>query len=165
MKDRCYGENNISYPNYGGKGIRVCRQWRNSYSNFKEWALLNGYVEGLSIDRVNVSGNYEPSNCRWVTKADNNIEMLERHYSLGTGAFSDESIKRLTEINRDGLGAKFEMILDGNVVSEYRCLIECAEYIVNLKSLKTDPFQIKKNISACLNGKRNKCHGFTFRRI
>lgn len=164
MKDRCYGENNISYPYYGGKGINVCREWMN-YGVFKEWALDNGYLEGLSIDRIDVDDDYKPSNCRWVTKAENNIEMLERHYSKGTGAFSPEAIEKLTEINRSNLGAKFEMLLDGVLISEYRCLLECAEYIVNVKGLKTEPAQIKKNVSACINGKRKKCHGYEFRRI
>lgn len=100
-----------------------------------------------------------------MSKSENTQEMLNRRYLNKTGQFSELSIGKITEVNRDELGAKFEMILDGVVISEYRCLIECAQYIVKLKGLKTEPVQIKKNISACLNGKRNKCHGFTFKRI
>lgn len=163
MKDRCYGLNNVSYPYYGGLGIRVCREWLAEYSKFKNWAYQNGYSEGLSIDRIDSSLGYYPDNCRWVTKAENTKEMLTRHYANSTGQFKDSSLLTITENNRNVSGAKFEMYLDDVLVSEYRCLIECAEFIVNTKNLTTKPVQIKKNISACLHGKRNKCHGFTFK--
>ena len=67
MKHRCNDPNNWMYPNYGGRGIKVCEEWLDS-STFFEWALRHGYEEGLSIERINVNGNYEPNNCRWVTQ-------------------------------------------------------------------------------------------------
>lgn len=69
MKERCYGVNCKDYPDYGGRGIQVCDEWKQNYSIFKEWALQNGYNDMLSIDRINVDGNYEPSNCRWATSS------------------------------------------------------------------------------------------------
>ena len=66
MKQRCYNTNNMNYTYYGGRGISVCDEWRNSMIDFYNWAINNGYKEGLSIDREDVNGNYEPSNCRWV---------------------------------------------------------------------------------------------------
>ena len=68
MKQRCSNPNNIGYHNYGGRGIKVCDEWKNSYQVFYEWSMNNGYKEGLSIDRINNNGNYEPSNCRWADK-------------------------------------------------------------------------------------------------
>ena len=67
MKQRCYLKTSKAYKYYGGRGIKVCDEWRNDSSKFFEWALANGYKDGLSIDRVDVNGNYEPSNCRWTT--------------------------------------------------------------------------------------------------
>lgn len=66
MNSRCFNKNNISYQNYGGRGITVCEHW-STIENFYNWAIKNGFKPGLSIDRINVDGNYEPDNCRWAT--------------------------------------------------------------------------------------------------
>lgn len=70
MKSRCYYPKNKCFHCYGGRGIRVCDEWSNSFNSFAEWALNNGYRDDLTIDRINVDGSYMPSNCRWVTMED-----------------------------------------------------------------------------------------------
>lgn len=73
MRDRCNNPNNDHYKNYGGRGISVCEEWdnaENGFENFYKWAMENGYSDELTIDRKNVNGNYEPSNCRWATMAE-----------------------------------------------------------------------------------------------
>ena len=70
MNQRCYNSNNISYKNYGAVGISICEEWRNP-STFIEWALSNGWKSGMSIDRTNSKGNYDPSNCTIMTKEEN----------------------------------------------------------------------------------------------
>lgn len=67
MKSRCYYQKNKFYHCYGGRGICVCDEWSNSFNKFANWALGNGYRDDLTIDRINVDGNYTPSNCRWIT--------------------------------------------------------------------------------------------------
>lgn len=69
MKTRCDNSNEKSYKNYGGRGISYCDEWAN-FENFYNWAINNGYLDGLSLERINVNGNYCPENCKWITMTD-----------------------------------------------------------------------------------------------
>lgn len=75
MRERCSNPHNKRFSRYGGRGICVCQEW-NDYRVFREWAVANGYGETLTIDRINQNGPYSPSNCRFVTVAEQN-----RNYS------------------------------------------------------------------------------------
>lgn len=68
MKSRCLNPNNKRFKDYGGRGIKIHQEWLDDFMNFYNWAMANGYDDKLSIDRIDVNGNYEPSNCRWVTQ-------------------------------------------------------------------------------------------------
>ena len=71
MKARCTNEKTCNYKEYGGRGISVCDEWSSDFSAFESWSLNNGFSKGLQIDRIDTNGNYEPSNCRWVTPKEN----------------------------------------------------------------------------------------------
>jgi len=73
MKSRCYRKSYRYFHRYGGRGIVVCDEWKNNAVAFIEWSLKNGYSDQLTLDRINNDGNYEPSNCRWVTRQENNL--------------------------------------------------------------------------------------------
>lgn len=66
MLNRCYLPSMTSYESYGGRGITVCQNWRDSFENFQQWALSNGYTDTLSIERKDVDAPYEPGNCTWI---------------------------------------------------------------------------------------------------
>ena len=72
MKSRCFNFNKLRYKDYGGRGVTLCPEWTNDYIAFRDWALSNGYQEGLGIDRRDNDGNYNPKNCRWLTIEENN---------------------------------------------------------------------------------------------
>lgn len=107
MKKRCNNPSDKEYHNYGARGIRVSEEWENSYLTFERWAYSNGYIEGLTIDRIDYNGNYCPENCRWtswIVQGNNkrNNRRIEYNGELITIAQAEKitGIKHTTIISR-----------------------------------------------------------------
>ena len=97
MKQRCYDSNQRSYPNYGGRGIKVYRKWKNNYELFRDYALAQGYKPGLQIDRYpDNNGNYRPGNIRFVTCK---VNQRNRRDNIVLTAFGES--KTLVEWSED----------------------------------------------------------------
>lgn len=73
MKQRCSNPNSKAYKNYGGRGIKVCNEWRDNFINFYNWATSNGYNDKLEIDRINNDDDYSPNNCKWITHQEQQL--------------------------------------------------------------------------------------------
>lgn len=85
MKARCYNKNKTYYPIYGGRGIKMCDEWHYSFEAFRDWALANGYDDTLTIDRIDVDGDYCPENCRWATIKEQSNNKRDNHYLTYNG--------------------------------------------------------------------------------
>lgn len=84
MKGRCLCKSDKDYSLYGGRGISICESWKESYENFRNWAIQSGYSEKLTLDRVDVDGDYSPENCRWATvKEQANNKRTNIYVTLG----------------------------------------------------------------------------------
>lgn len=118
MKCRCNTNSSGSYDRYGAKGVAVCSEWNDDFTLFYDWAMSNGYSDGLTIDRINYNGIYEPSNCRWVdykTQANNRRTNVRIEYNGENHTLAEWSrilnINKATLYNRRKMGWSDEMIL------------------------------------------------------
>ena len=80
MKKRCYLKSHMHYSNYGGRGIKVCDEWKQSVKSFNDWAITHGYKDDLTIDRIDNDGDYCPDNCRWVTYKEQMRNKKRNHF-------------------------------------------------------------------------------------
>lgn len=96
MKQRCFYKKGINYSSYGGRGITICDEWLKDSRIFFEWALNNGYDDSLSIERIDVNGNYCPENCKWVSLKS---QARNKRNTLKVSAFGE--IKALNDWAED----------------------------------------------------------------
>lgn len=114
IKERCYNKNHKYYYLYGGRGIAVCPEWldkENGFINFYNWAMPNGYKEGLTIDRINSNGNYEPSNCRWATlQEQGNNKRNNQRYSINGESLTIAELSRKYNIKYGKLRDRLKVL-------------------------------------------------------
>lgn len=114
MVARCYNNKSMQHKNYGGRGVTICEGWLSNFKVFYDWAMANGYKDNLTIDRINNDGNYEPSNCRWITnkeqqnnRSNNNIiEIKGKKKNLAQWC-KELNLKRRTIYRRVEYGMTF----------------------------------------------------------
>lgn len=107
MISRCYRPKDASYKLYGGRGIKVCDEWRD-ISSFEKWVEEHPYFEGATIDRIDTNGDYEPDNCRWATmfeqdKNRRNSVLIE----YGGKLLNITELAETTGINRSTLNNRY----------------------------------------------------------
>ena len=134
MKTRCYNSKSEQYKWYGGKGITICEEWRgnNGVQTFIEWALNNGYEENLSIDRIDSSGNYEPANCRWVTRSENSSFA---HRTESTVYTNMRELREQTGLSQQKFGDYFGIPM--RTIQNWEMgTRNCNQYIIDLMEYK-----------------------------
>lgn len=120
---RCTKPNHPSYKRYGGRGISICEDWLNSFDTFSEWALNNGYERGLSIDRIDNGGNYEPDNCRWVDRvAQQNNTRRNRFITVNDETHSVSEWARITGFSKNGMIRRFNNWNPNEAVNRSKCM-------------------------------------------
>ncbi len=134
MKERCYLETCEAYKDYGGRGITVCDEWKDNFQSFYDWSMANGYSDDLTIDRIDVNGNYEPDNCRWA-------DWETQHYN-----------KRNTiRIEVDGKLKTLKEISEEYGISQKTLMSRYIRYKKGLFALEDMARPVKKN------GRKRKC--------
>lgn len=94
MINRCYNIQSQNYSLYGNRGISVCDEWKNDFKSFYDWAMKNGYDNCLTIDRINNDGNYEPSNCRFISSSENSRNRRQSKLSIEKVSLIKEMINK-----------------------------------------------------------------------
>lgn len=115
--NKCYNPNHASYRNYGARGIEVCKEWLESFENFYHWALKNGYEDNLTIDRIDVNGNYSPENCRWVNmKAQQNNKRTNIYISFNGETLTKRQWEEKLGLEKGALSYRLKLNLPLDVV-------------------------------------------------
>ena len=128
MKDRTLNIKTRQFPDYGGRGITICDDWKNDFMSFYNWAISNGYSEGLSIDRIDNSGNYCPENCRWTTSTIQNRN--KRIPTSNTSGYKGVSCFKRDGNYRAYIGIKYKNIHLGYFQTAVEGAIAYNNYII-----------------------------------
>ena len=107
IKSRCKNINNERFSSYGGRGITICEEWNNDFLSFYNWSMSNGYIDGLTIDRINNNGSYEPNNCRWTDmKVQNNNRRNNKFITYNGKTKTLQQWADSLGINQDNLSSR-----------------------------------------------------------
>lgn len=132
IKKRCLNKKDKRYIDYGGRGIEICKEWEESFLNFYNWAMQNGYKEKLCIDRIDNNGNYCPENCRWTTYKEQN---KNKRNNIMVG---DICLKEWCELNNFIYSSVYDYLRNHKLKESDNLVIELKRY----KEMRND----RKNI-------------------
>lgn len=184
MHRRCENPRDKSYERYGGRGIKVCDAWsgKDGFMTFREWALSNGYKEGLTVDRIDVNGWYSPENCRWATYKEQNNNQTENHWvtyrgethtisqwSDITGVSQNNIMQRLNKLNYsvgEALGYEPHVIKRKQEKEVLKIDKNTNEVLARFNSITKASKESKvhcNNISSCCNGKAKTAGGYIWK--
>lgn len=190
MKGRCYRKSAKGYENYGGRGIKVCEEWKNSYISFRNWALKNGYdknakVRECTLDRIDVDGDYTPKNCRWINNTEQQNNKRNSHLIYYNGERKSLSewarIKKINyktlekRVKKWGVQEAFSTPVlsarDGGRKRKPRAK-QIVQYSINgeyirdwdsLKDISRELGYFDTNIIACCKHNTHNSHGYIWR--
>lgn len=175
IKQRCTNSKSESYKDYGGRGISICEEWKNSSKKFVEWSLKNGYRDDLTIDRIDVNGNYEPSNCRWITNKEQQYNKRCNHRIYYNGEIKTvaewseklgiNSTTIITRLNRYGWSVERTL---GEKVHTHNINAKIYQYSKDYKLIKIwnkssecDKYgYISSKVISCCRGRRKTHKGY-----
>lgn len=143
---RCHSESkkNRVAKYYRDAGITVCYDWRNSYQKFESWAMENGYREGLCIDRIDPYGNYEPNNCRWLTRSDHAKYGKRRKFIPDVRKKRRSTVKKKRTVTKEQVITLLSNMFDS--LSERDCEVLCKwlnGYIYHATHLQNKESEVK----------------------
>lgn len=161
MKGRCFRPSATHYHRYGGRGITVCDRWKDSFENFRDWALASGYKEDLTLDRKDEDGDYTPSNCQWITNTENIRKANKRHLVDGTGGQSREALLKRTKTNRERYGIPIVLEKVGESIKFYS-IGEAADYLC--EHLGRERKNVYSHLKQVVNGRSLSIGGYSVRK-
>lgn len=185
MIQRCENNRREAYKDYGGRGIKVCSEWRNDFASFCEWSVTNGYADNLSIDRIDGNGDYSPQNCRWTTSLQqNNNRRDNRKISFDGEIHTVSEWSRILNINKETIKYRLDANWPINEVLgashkkrpgihktpvwfKKKTIVYKNGVKVGIFDSRTDAAKhcgiSSGEVSACVLGKRKTANGYTFK--
>lgn len=161
MKGRCYRKEDPHYKWYGAKGITVCKEWLDDFMSFYKWAMEHGYRDDLSIDRIDVNGNYEPSNCRWTTHKEQCNNRRNSRYIEVNGVtktlaqwleiYSENGINKNSVIRRYNKGIRGEALFAPLERKQRKSKIAQLDLNGNIIKIFQSGYEIQRELGFCPN--------------